>query len=323
MQPQPKPQSPTTGSAPALPLQQQQQQQHASGDLTAAAPQLSTMRLDDVCTPGSRWGVVPAHGDPLRHALLSFFICYAPHRLPEVPALIERHEAEADEAEEIRRTDGDHIPMNLGGQMRHIVLRYKDEFSQTPAEGEVLHVVRKDERTRLLCYFASRSTTRSKMEEVDALLGKYHACMPQLWQALEARYGAEMPPFDLFSEDGDDVLHDLAATQRRTVGADVDDLDLLLDEAPVPQKKGRKRGESKNGASLYGQDYHLKKTVGEDEEEDDDDDDGVAAEEAVLLKLLASAGVNMARLPVAMSAKSRTGVDYTATEIDKESLALL
>jgi hypothetical protein len=120
----------------------------------------------------------PADVDAIRATLLPFFICYAPQRLMDIPALI-------------RRYSGEHATV------RTLVARCRAEFKMQPVEREAQLCIEKDTRTRLYCYFAYYDWSR--MERVDTLAHKYRGMERELWQALERKYGPETPPYQLFT----------------------------------------------------------------------------------------------------------------------------
>uniref|UniRef100_A0A7S1PUL8 Uncharacterized protein n=2 Tax=Neobodo designis TaxID=312471 RepID=A0A7S1PUL8_NEODS len=121
----------------------------------------------------------PADPDQIRATLINFYLCYAPHALTCIPALVTRY-------------------TNDGITLKSLVSNCRREFNNMlPVEREAQLCLEKDLRTRLYCFYAYYDW--DMMEEVERIAVKYRGMDRHLFQALERKYGAEPMPPQLFS----------------------------------------------------------------------------------------------------------------------------
>lgn len=141
--------------------------------------------IDSLAAPGgvsaaSPGAVVSAH-EQIRRILVAYYICYAPERLTEVPKKIDELVAAEATAE-------------------HVLTQMKSDFGQlVPVQGEVLAVLKSSFLTRLYCYFARQNP--SMMRNVPHLAQKYITAQYELMADLEVRYGPDVNPMRLYSEE--------------------------------------------------------------------------------------------------------------------------
>lgn len=178
---------------PPLPLQQASHGEGGTPPLVSPGPR-SPRRTpdpeDDVGGPGSGGGHGhhrdkdakdgPANAESIRGTLINFYICYAPHRLIEIPAMVAKYVA-------------DQL------SLRTVVVRCMGEFKMKPADFEAQRCLEKDVRTRLYVFYAYYDW--SKTDNVPELAFKYRGMEPELFRALAVKYGDEPMPLLLFTGD--------------------------------------------------------------------------------------------------------------------------
>lgn len=126
--------------------------------------------------------------EQLRRLLVRFFICYAPQRLAEIPAQLERL-------------------LQSGATALQVYKRLKGEYGCVPVEREVETIMRQSFITRLYCFFARHSP--AQFRNVPYLARKYQYCQRELFVELETKYGSDQDPLKLFAPEEKSQKEDL------------------------------------------------------------------------------------------------------------------